>query len=150
MGVHFSLGPNGGLFGDPLRSHLWSPFGVLSGGPFLFFWGPSWNPIGGNSWAGVHLGAFLGGPFLRMYKGHSWGWFGWFGGVHWGPFWRPFRVYFWGHFEVVLYGFSHIDNSLAFPTSIWKCRDGLGIPVYKLFNSGKMLSAKNCCSGFFT
>ena len=64
-----------------------------------------------------------------------------------GPIWGPFREYFWGLFEVVLNEALYKDNSLAFPISILKCRDGLGIPAYEKME--KMICAENCSLGFF-
>ena len=65
------------------EAHLGSSLGVN----FRVFWGPSWDPIGGPSGAG----GLFGGQFLRLYNGHS---RSRFGGVHWGPFWVPFLVFF--------------------------------------------------------
>ena len=65
------------------------------------------TPIGGPSWAGAHLGAFQGGPFLGCIMGTPGANFGVYIGANFG-----------GLFEVMLYGVSQIDNSLAFPISI--------------------------------
>ena len=118
----------GAFSGDHLgaisEAHLRSSLGVHFS-VFRAFLGPHWLAFLDRG----SFGSLSGGRFLRLYNGNS---RGRFGDVNWGPIWGPFWVYFLGPFEVVLYGVLHIDNSIAFPISIWKCSDGLGIPVCKL------------------
>ena len=72
------------------EAHLGSSLGVH----FSVCW-PYWDHISGPSRTGAHLGAFMGGPFLRLYNGHS---RGRLGGAYWGLFLRVFLSVFLGHF----------------------------------------------------
>ena len=114
---------------------LWGHFGAFSGTHLGAFseahLGPLWGAIQGvffRVFSGGHWWASSGGGSFRDIPG------GRFGGLDW--------EHFRGLFEVVLYGVLHINNSLAFPISIWKWRDALGVPAYKLIYWSKMFCAE--------
>ena len=139
FGVYFSPGPIGGLFGAHLGAITEARLGSSLGFHFSVFWDLLGNPLVGILGQGLIWGPIWGARFWSCIMGIPGANLGVYIGAHLGAI----LGVFWGLFEVTLFGVLHIDNSLAFPTSIWKCRDGLGIPVYKLFNSGKMLCAEN-------